>query len=441
MQIVSSYGVEIKKQNIPIRHMLDIFRQAVSYLIQVYDKSWDELSEIRNAQKRFGEAEHFVHETKKNHARFDFDACFPKMPAYFRRAAIRHALGSVSSYRTRLSLWEKGKLTGKPKLTCENHAMPVFYRDEMYRKAEDGEDVAYLKLFDGRDWKWFPVKLLHTDMEYLRKKWRGEKASAPTLEKKYHKYFLRFSYTEEKVLSKTDVKEQVICSVDLGINTDAVCSIICADGTILGRKFINFPSDKDHLYHVLGRIRRFQRQHGSKQIQSRWTYAKRLNVELSRKIAAEITKYARENQADIIVFEYLEAQGKIFGKKKQKLHLWRKRDIQKLCEHRAHRYGIRISRVSARNTSRLAYDGSGKVLRNTENHSLCTFSTGKRYNCDLSASYNIGARYFIRELLKPLPETERSSLEAKVPTVKRRTSCVYADLRKFFVEMNYLEIA
>ena len=58
------------------------------------------------------------------------------------------------------------------------------------------------------------------------------------------------------------------------------------------------------------------------------------------------------------------------------------------------------------------------------------FQTGKRYNCDLSASYNIGARYFIRELLKPLPATERSLLEAKVPSVKRRTSCVYADLKR-----------
>ena len=55
-------------------------------------------------------------------------------------------------------------------------------------------------------------------------------------------------------------------------------------------------------------------------------------MELSRKIAAEITKYAAEYQAGVIVFEYLEMQGKISGKKKQKLHLWRKRDIQKLCE-------------------------------------------------------------------------------------------------------------
>ncbi len=254
---------------------------------------------------------------------------------------------------------------------------------------------------------------------------------------KHHTYFLRFSYTEgaTNMLIENSRKEQVICSVDLGINTDAVFSIMRADGTILGRKFINFTSDKDHLYHVLGRIRRFQREHSSRQVQSRWNYAKRQNMELSRKIAAAITKCAIEYQADVIVFEYLEMQGKLSGKKKQKLHLWRKRDIQKLCEHQAHRNGIRVSRVSARNTSRLACDGSGAVVRNQENHSLCTFRTGKQYNCDLSASYNIGARYFIRELLKPLPETERSSLEAKVPAVKRRTSCVYADLRKLYAEL------
>ena len=297
MQIVSSYGVEIKKKNIPLHATLNIFRKAVSYLIPVYAETWEELSEIRNPQKRFNEAEHLVHETKKNHARFPFDRHFPKMPSYLRRAAIQHALGAVSSYQTRLGLWEKGELRGKPKLVCENHAMPVFYRDVMYKEAEPGEDVAHVKLFDGREWKWFQVKLLHTDMEYLRKKWSGKKASAPTLEKKHHKYFLRFSYTEEVSLSKTDVKEQVICSVDLGINTDAVCSIMRADGTILGRKFINFSSDKDHLYHVLGRIRRFQREHSSRQVQSRWDYAKRLNMELSRKIAAEITKYAVEYQA------------------------------------------------------------------------------------------------------------------------------------------------
>ena len=43
MQIVSSYGVEIKKKNIPLRSTLDIFRKAVSYLIPVYAETWEEL--------------------------------------------------------------------------------------------------------------------------------------------------------------------------------------------------------------------------------------------------------------------------------------------------------------------------------------------------------------------------------------------------------------
>jgi len=429
MQTVSSYGVEIRKQNIPIRQTLEIYRQAVSYLTEIYEQVWAELKMIPEAKKRFNAAEHLIHTTKKNHARFDFDIRFPKMPSYLRRAAIQHALGSVSSYESRMEQWEAaGELSGKPNFTCENHAMPVFYRDVMYREGTEGKDEAYLKLYDGHDWRWFRVCLSHTDMEYLRRNWYGKKASAPTLEKRHHKYFLRFSYIEEVTLTQTPVKGQIICSVDLGINTDAVCSIMRSDGAVLDRKFINFPSEKDRLSHVLGRIRRFQKEHSSKQIGSRWAYAKRLNTELARKTARSIAEYAHENHADVIVFEYLEMKGKISGKKRQKLHLWKKREIQTMCEHKAHRYGIRVSRVCAWNTSRLAYDGSGPVSRDPKNHSLCVFQSGKQYNCDLSASYNIGARYWIREIIKTLPETERSSLEAKVPAVKRRTSCVYADL-------------
>ena len=442
MRTVSSYGVEIRKQNIPVRQTMEIYRQAVGYLTEIYAQVWEELRKIPETKKRFNTAEHMVHMTKKNTARFDFDLRFPKMPSYLRRSAIQHALGSVSSYETRLGQWkETGVLSGRPKLTCRSHAMPVFYRDVMYREGAEGKDEAYLKLYDGHDWKWFRVYLKRTDMEYLRRNWKGKKASAPALEKRHRRYFLRFSYTEEVTLTKIPVKEQIICSVDLGINTDAVCTIMRSDGTVLGRRFIDHPSEKDRMYRTLGRIRRFQREHGSAQTQGRWEYTKRLNTELGKKTAGAIVRYAEENHADVIVFEYLEMQGKIPGKKKQKLHLWRKRDIQRRCEHQAHRKEMRISRICAWNTSRLAYDGSGAVTRDRENHSLCTFQTGKRYNCDLSASYNIGARYFIRELLKPLPATERSLLEAKVPPVRRRTSCVYADLRELHLQMEILKAA
>ena len=93
---------------------------------------------------------------------------------------------------------------------------------------------------------------------------------------------------------------------------------------------------------------------------------------------------------------------------------------------------MRVSRICAWGTSRLAYDGSGPVERGKDagftTYSMCRFTTGKIYNCDLSASYNIGARYFIREILKSVPETVRLDAEAKVPQCSRRSTCTLSTL-------------
>ena len=83
----------------------------------------------------------------------------------------------------------------------------------------------------------------------------------------------------------------------------------------------------------------------------------------------------------------------------------------------------RFSTVWAAGTSKYAFDGSGQVKRDKDNFSQCTFSNGKRYNTDLSASYNIGARFFIRETLKACPETEASEAKAKVPGLSARATC------------------
>ena len=430
MKITSSYGVEIRKADGPLSVTLKIYREAVRVLALFYDTVWEDISAVEGGKKRFNYAEHLVHSTKRNRAVYDFDCLFPKMPSYLRRSAITHALGAVSSYRTRLAQWEEGGRRGKsPVLGERTHAMPVFYRGNMYREAEG--DQAFLKLYNGKDWVWVSASLLHTDMEYLRKHWTGVKASAPILEKRHRKYFLRFSFEEERKLTDRPVQEQRICAVDLGIK----CSIMEADGTVCARKFIDFADEKDRLWKVLNRIRKKNREHGPKSAVSLWKYAARCNDELAKKTAAAIVGFAEENHADVIVFEHLDMKGKVRGKRKARLHMWKKRGVQKTCGHMAHRKGMRIARVCAWKTSRLAYDGSGEVERDPDNHSLCTFTNKKRYNCDLSASYNIGARYFIRELTKPMPATAWSVLEAEVPAVRRRSSCVYADLVKLSAVM------
>ena len=155
-----------------------------------------------------------------------------------------------------------------------------------------------------------------------------------------------------------------------------------------------------------------------------------INEELSRKISRAIVSFAAENHVDVIVMEHLDFNGKKKGcrSKRQRLHMWRKRDIQERVTHQAHRNGVRVTTVNPKNTSKLAFDGSGEVTRNEKNASLCVFKSGKQYHCDLSASYNVGARYFIREFLKPLSVTVRSGIEAKVPDTQHRTSCTLSTL-------------
>jgi len=442
MRVTSSYKVEIRKLHKPLKRTLAVCREAVSFLMPVIDGEWEHLSEIEGMKRRFNEAEHLIHGTKGNTAVYPFDKAFPKMPSYLRRAILQHVIGAVSSLRSKGQGKQEGEDAGSDCLQGEAeggaavkrqtgtpervpHYMPVFYRDNMYRKEEDR---TYLKLYSGRDWLWYPVDLRKTDLSYLRRHWSGVQAKSPVLVKRHKKYYLQFAFEEQVSFSKTGPEKRRICAVDLGLNTDAVCSIMEADGTVAGRRFIRFPAEKDRLHHVLNRIRKKQRQYGSGSVSSFWAYAKRLNEEIGRRTASAIVAYAHEQGAECIVFEYLMMRGKIRGKNRMKLHMWKKNTIQKTAEHQAHRHGIRISRVCAVKTSALAYDGSGAVSRDPGNHSLAAFSNGKQYNCDLSASYNIGARYYIREILKSVPETERSVLTAKVPGVQRRTSCVYADL-------------
>ena len=421
MRITSSYGVEILRLHKPLRRTMEICREAVRYLMPVIDGEWESLSRISEPKRRFNAAEKLIHTTRRNQAVYRFDEAFPKMPSYLRRAILQHVLGAVSSARTRAEQTEAAG--GSREEAC--HYMPVFYKDNMYKKQEDR---VYLKLYNGKDWIWQEVHLKKTDLEYLRKNWSDVEAKSPVLVKRHRKYYLQFAFEQQVCLTQKPAGERKICAVDLGINTDAVCSIMTADGTVVARKFINFPTEKDHLWHVLGRVKRKQRENGPSGVRGLWAYAGRLNEEIARKTAGAITAFACAHGADVIVFEHLEMQGAGRGKNRQKLHMWKKQEVQKLVEHQAHRAGMRVSRVNAWKTSALAYDGSGRVKRDPGNHTLATFGNGKQYNCDLSASYNIGARYYIRELLKPASETERSALEAKVPAVQRRTSCVYADL-------------
>ena len=408
MKITTSYSVAFKGGYDAIKRTTAIYNESVRYLSDVVQQHWDEIEKIDQSKLRMNYVERLVHNTKYNHALYDFDVVFPKYPTYFRRNAIMTAIGIVSAYMSAIDNWVADECKGSmPKMDAAVHLMPCFYHGNCFRNMTD--DTAEIKVFRNNDWVWQKVRLNHSDLKYLKKKAPVEKWSAPSLVKKHGGYELRFTVKKNVVLSSKPVFEQKACAVDLGITTDATCSVIDVHGTVLSRKFINCGREKGSVYNALHRVSDFQKEHGSHDSGRLWNIAKRRNINLAHMVAHRIVDYAIANGCDVIVMEHLDTKGKKSGSKRQKLTMWKHADIQNTVESLAHQYGIRVSRVCAWNTSRLAYDGSGMVNRGryvseSTPYDMCKFQTGKMYNCDLSASYNIGARYFIRELIKEVPD-------------------------------------
>ena len=434
MDIYTTYKVKIKHYNHIFKQTVAIYRNAVDYLIAVCHENWESISSIEGSLNRQRYVETLVHATKDNpNPKYDFDEKFYKMPSYLRRGVISEALGKVSSYKSNLKNWEseepssRGEFPGYPKA---GYIYPSLYRGNMYSETEDTY-MAQIKVYVRNTWDWITVQLRKSDVDYINRRCKNRKQCAPTLQKRGKEWYLDFPFEENVKLCKTNIKDQTVVAVDLGINTAATISVMRSDGTILGRHFCKLPKETDHLAHSINRIKKMQ-QHGNYKTPRLWAKAKGINHDIATKTAGFIMDVAVLYNADTIVFEHLDRKGKLKGSKKQRLHMWRCKEVQAIVTNKAHRLGMHVSHICAWGTSKLAYDGSGFVARGREGgfntYELCKFTNGKVYNCDLSASYNIGARYFIRELLKSVPEKARLRIEAKVPQCSKRSTCTLSTL-------------
>ena len=430
MKIVQSYSIKIKGCDDAIKRTTVIYNQAIQYIVPVVQTYWDDIKDVPGpANNKMKYVERLIHAAHGRKPVCNFDQKFYKFPCYLRRAAIMEAIGIWSSYMSQVDNWIAGECKGAiPKPDKDSHHMPCLYRKGMFSYLF--ADTAQIKVFSGSDWIWCTVRLNHSDRKYLEKKAPLGKWSAPTVEKHYGHYELRFALAREVELSSKEIYEQKVCAVDLGITTDATCCVMDAHGTVLSRRFISCGREKDQVNRALHRVSEFQREHGSHDSGRLWNIAKRRNLNLAHLVAHRIVDYAIEKGCDVIVFEYLDTKGRKRGGKKQKLAMWKHADIQNTVTRLAHSYGLHIAHVCAWNTSRLAYDGSGTIQRGKEisdntPYDICRFANGKIYNCDLSASYNIGARYFIRGLIKELPD-----IMAEVPDIGSGTARTLSTLWK-----------
>lgn len=437
MKIMSSYAIKLAGDLKALENSILIYREALSYVIPIVDNHWDEMKDVESNKERMGYIEKLIHSTKNNEAVYNFDEKFHKFPCYLRRAVINRAVGVVSSYRSNLANWEEKKRelegTGKkipqpPRLSTRHYDYPSYYKNNLFRDFNPETQTIKLKVFKNNDWVFETYRLKTSDCNYYKKNLAGKKQNVPTIKKKGRRFYATFSYEESvPLIDQDDIKK--ICAIDIGIGTDATCSIMDEDGTIYARKFIHFSEEHDHLDTQLGRIKRNQRR-GNKRNKKLWKRVSGISQDIADKIARAIFEFGHEHGVDVFVLEFLEFKGKQAVKR---AHFWRYKRIYAVLGMIAHRHGLRISRVSARNTSKLAFDGSGTVKRGSKvsedtPYSIVQFTSGKLYNADLNASYNIGARYWIRHILKPISETKRLEIEAKVPQLSKRSTCTLSHL-------------
>ena len=428
MRITSSYGMKLTGDLDVLKTSLDIYRDALQMLIPIINDNWDTLSKYEFANQKYNCIEKWIHNAKNNQAVYDFDKQFPKFPTYLRRSAVAQALGIVSSYRSNLANWEKDPKGQAPQLSFTHYAYPAYYKNNLFRNFDPIRQTVELKVFKNGDWVYEVYQLKTSDCVYYQNHLIGKKQNVPIIQKKGRRFYATFSY-EENVPLVPEESISKICAVDLGLETDATCSIMDQDGTVYARKFISFSEEHDRLHTQLGRIKRNQKR-GSRHNKTLWRKVSGISQDIADKTVKAILDFGNDHGVDVFVLEYLDFKGKNAVKR---AHFWRYKRIYKVLTQRAHQYGLRIARVNARNTSRLAFDGSGWSKRGREitpetPYAEMRFTTGKTYNADLNASYNIGARYFIRHILKTVTATQRLALEAKVPQVAKRSTCTLFDL-------------
>ena len=428
MRITSSYGMRLTGDLDVLKTSIDIYRDALRMLIPIINDNWDTLSKYEFANQKYNCIEKWIHNAKNNQAVYDFDKQFPKFPTYLRRSAVAQALGIVSSYRSNLANWEKDPKGQAPQLSFTHYAYPAYYKNNLFRNFDPIRQTVELKVFKNGDWVYEVYQLKTSDCTYYQNHLTGKKQNVPIIQKKGRRFYATFSY-EENVPLVPEESISKICAVDLGLGTDATCSIMNQDGTVYARKFISFSEEHDRLHTQLGRIKRNQKR-GSRHNKTLWRKVSGISQDIADKTVKAILDFGNDHGVDVFVLEYLDFKGKNAVKR---AHFWRYKRIYKVLAQRAHQYGLRIARVNARNTSRLAFDGSGWSKRGREitpetPYALMEFPNGKTYNADLNASYNIGARYFIRHLLKTITATQRLALEAKVPQVAKRSTCALSDL-------------
>ena len=422
--------VATRQQKELLSNTVSEFRRLVRCLVGVINTHWTTIG-LLDAKSQIPAVEKLIHATAKNlNPKYQyFNQRFYKFPSYYRRGAIQFAVGQVSSFNTRYREWQSGirkrKDTLPPRLNADCGTYPPLYKGQCIRFADDLNSAA-IKVFTSSDWVWETVGITGHRERHLNP---NNKRKSPYLMVNGKGCYLSVPF-QIKTPKLSD--NESVLAVDLGINTTATVSVVNFDGTVSHREFIHPGRDIDRRDKRLKRISKKASLTGKLQkgfARGLYRKAGNINQEIGQKVSARLVKIAQQYGVKYIVFEHLKGWRPRGGKQrstlKQRFHNWLHRRIVNLTEMKWSELGGKVVFVNPRGTSSSAYDGSGKLKRSSKNYELAVFATKKQYNCDLSASYNIGARFILKLLGGNSPQDKQGKSTCLSPRSRGTLSMLW----------------
>ena len=427
--------VATREQKGLLQNTVSEFRCLVRGLVGVVYTHWLTIGRL-DANEQIPAVEKLIHRTAKNPEpkyRY-FNRRFQKFPSYYRRGAIQFAIGQVSSFVSRYRTWQSGtrkrKDAGPPVLNADCGTYPPLYKGQCIKFAPDYMS-AEIKVFTGSDWIWITVGITSHRQRHLVKT-NTRKSPYLIVNARSCHLSVPFQFKTPKL---KDIES--ILAIDLGVNCTATVSVVNFDGTVSHREFIHPGRDIDRRDKRLKRISKKAtlsvRKTGKLYkgfCRGLYRKAGNINREIGQKVSSRLIKIAQQYGVKYIVFEYLKNWRPRGGKRKstlrQRFHGWLHRRVATLTEMKWSELGGKTAYVNPRGTSSYAFDGSGKLKRDDNNHELATFKNGKQYNCDLSASYNIGARFILQLLSRNSSQDDDGKSSSSSPRSRDTLSVLWS---------------
>ena len=315
--------------------------------------------------------------SKDIQAKYPLPEEFKGCPQVLRRAAIRAAIGAWESWNTRYQKW-----LNRPKRE-KHHRPPVHPRKWNFSpsycqgmwKLDSGSDIMLKVLVEGK-WKWLKFRYFGRDLgaEWVK--------GAPSLVLKQGHAYLTFPV--QKYIRATGGVKGITskdCFRVLGVDLDlenhaAIVSVLEVNGSTvkeIARHFVKQPQGIARRKRDLGRIAIRMGKTGIIHegfCFNQWETIRNREAHMGYTVASQILSIAHGYECQIIAFEHLgnlrPCKGKYSKRSNQKRAYWLKSKIFNNVRHSAYaRYGILVTRVNPRNTSKLDPWGNPVNRQNT----------------------------------------------------------------------------